>query len=366
LKNSLKGGITAVALAGVFGMQAASAQSSVTVYGLIDTGVVATSHANGNGNSIVKMPGLTGSFPSRLGFKGTEDLGGGLQSLFVLEEGFAPDTGASGQSRFFGRAAYVGLKNGYGTLMLGRQVNMTYLVTLKSDVLGPNIFSIGNIDTYLPNARSDNAIGYLGTFSGVTIGATYSFGRDTAAASPSPAATGCAGEVAGNPKACRQVTAMLAYDTPGYGASTSYDILYGNTGATGGLTTPDSNDRRVTLNGYFTLANLKFGLGVVDRTTRATTFRTESDLYYFGATYPLSTFVIIDAQVARLNVKNSPNDASMAVARLTYNLSKRTALTSSVGYMKNGGTAAIALDAGGTVGPGLNQAGFFAGVRHLF
>jgi predicted porin len=105
---------------------------------------------------------------------------------------------------------------------------------------------------------------------------------------------------------------------------------------------------------------------VVDRTTRAVAFRTESDLYYFGATYPLSAVVILDAQVARLNVKNSPNDASMAVARLTYNLSKRTALTSSLGYMKNGGTAAIAIDAGGTVGPGLNQAGFFAGVRHLF
>lgn len=355
-----------IALLGGLGVQSASARTSVTIYGLIDTGVVATTHANANGNSVVKMPGLTGSFPSRLGFKGTEDLGDGLQSLFVLEQGFAPDTGASGQSRQFGRQAYVGLKNGYGTLMLGRQVNMTYLVTLKSDVLGPNIFSIGNIDAYLPNARSDNAIGYLGTFSGLTIGATYSFGRDAAAASPSPAATGCPGEAANNPKACRQVTAMLTYDMPTYGASTSYDILYGNTGATGGQISPDNSDRRVTLDGYFNVGSLKVGLGVVDRTTRAATFRTESDLYYLGTTYPLSTVLILDAQVAKLNVKNSANDSTMAAARLTYNLSKRTALTSSLGYIKNGGAAAIALDAGGTVGAGLNQAGLFAGVRHLF
>ena len=56
----------------------------------------------------------------------------------------------------------------------------------------------------------------------------------------------------------------------------------------------------------------------------------------------------------------------MTVARVSYNFSKRTAWTNSLGYMKNGGTAAIALDAGGTVGPGKNQTGFFTGIRHLF
>lgn len=355
------------ALAASFAAGSVMAQSSVTIYGIIDTGVVYTTNANAAGNSALKMPSLTGSFPSRIGFKGTEDLGGGLQAMFVLETGFAPDTGALGQgNRLFGRQSFVGLKSDWGQVMLGRQVNMTYLSTLKTDVMGPNIFAIGSIDGYLPNARSDNAVGYLGTFSGFTVGATYSFGRDTAT-SGGPAATSCAGEVAGNSKACRQITGLLGYDSKNFGITTSYDILYGNTGASGGLTSSDNSDRRVTLNGYVMLGEAKIGGGVVDRRTRAAgNVNTNSDLYYLGVSYPFSAALVLDAQVARLNVKSSPNDVTLLVARLTYNLSKRTALYTSLGRIANGGTSAIAIDAGGTVGAGKNQLGVMSGIRHTF
>ncbi|MFL9925364.1 porin [Herbaspirillum lusitanum] len=354
-------------LLGIACAQPVLAQSQVSIYGIVDTGVVYTTNANAAGNSALKMPGLTASFPSRIGFKGIEDLGGGLQALFVLESGFAVDSGAMGQgNRIFGRQSYVGLKNNYGTIMLGRQVNMTYLVAAKSDVMGPNIFSMSSIDAYIPNARSDNAIGYLGTFSGLTVGATYSFGRDTSATGGA-GATGCAGEVAGNAKACRQVTGMLAYDSQSFGVSGSYDILYGNTGAANGLTSSDNTDQRITLNGYAMLGNTKIGLGVMDRKTRAAAaVNTDSDLYYIGASYPISVALVLDAQVARLNVKGSVNKSTLSVARLTYNLSKRTALYTSVGYMKNAGTAAIALDVGGSVGAGMNQFGVMTGVRHTF
>ncbi len=361
----------AIALMGVMGTLCAGsvmAQSAVTIYGIIDTGVVYTTNANAAGNSVFKMPGLTGSFPSRLGFKGAEDLGGGLEAIFVLEAGFSPDTGSMGQgNRLFGRQSLVGLKsNSWGQVTLGRQVNMTYLSSLKTDVMGPNIFAIGSIDAYLPNARSDNSIGYLGNFSNFTVGATYSFGRDTSATG-GPAATGCAGEVAGNSKACRQVTTLLGYDAKSFGVTTSYDIMYGNTGAAGGLTSSDNTDQRVTLNGYVMLGGTKIGAGVIDRRTRAAgAVNTNSDLYYLGVSHPISTALVLDAQLARLNVKSSPNDVSLAVARLTYNLSKRTALYTSLGYQKNGGTSALAIDAGGTVGPGKSQLGVMSGIRHTF
>nr|WP_198983725.1 porin [Herbaspirillum sp. ASV7] len=359
--------VSAMALAAGLCASQAMAQSSVTIYGIIDTGVVYTTNANAAGNSVFKMPSLTGSFPSRLGFRGTEDLGGGLQAMFVLESGFAPDTGAMGQGgRLFGRQSYVGLKSDWGQVMLGRQINMTYISQLKTDVMGPNIFAIGSIDPYLPNARSDNSIGYLGTFSGFTVGATYSFGRD-AAGPAGPAATNCPGEVAGNSKACRQVTGLLGYDGRGWGVTTSYDIMYGNTGASNGLTSSDNTDQRVTLNGYFMLGDVKIGGGVVDRRTRAAAnTNTDSDLYYLGVSYPLSVALVLDAQVSRLNVKGSDNDVTLSVARLTYNLSKRTALYTSVGYIKNGGTSAVAIDAGGTVGAGKNQFGVMSGIRHTF
>lgn len=359
--------LSTMAMAAALCAGSAMAQSSVTIYGIIDTGVVYTTNANANGNSVFKMPSLTGSFPSRLGFRGTEDLGGGLQALFVLESGFAPDTGAMGQGgRLFGRQSFVGLKGGWGQVSLGRQINMTYIAQLKTDVMGPNIIAIGSIDPYLPNARSDNAIGYLGNFSGFTVGATYSFGRD-AAGPAGPAATNCAGEVAGNSKACRQVTGLLGYDGSGWGVTSSYDILYGNTGASNGLTSSDNTDQRITLNGYYMIGDVKIAGGVVDRRTRAAAnVNTDSDLYYLGVSYPLTTTLVLDAQVSRLNVKGSDNDVTLSVARLTYNLSKRTALYTSLGYIKNGGTSAVAIDAGGTVGAGKNQLGVMSGVRHTF
>jgi predicted porin len=244
---------------------------------------------------------------------------------------------------------------------------MTFLSAIKSDVLGPNLFSMSSIDLYIPNARSDNAIGYLGNFSAFTVGATYSLGRDASAAG-GPSATNCGGEVAGNSKACRQVTALLGYDNKAWGVTTSYDIMYGNTGAAAGLTTSESSDRRTTLNGYAMVGAAKLGAGMMARkkvaATRVNDLR--SDLYYVGASYPLTPALQLDGQVARHDVDDSPNDSTLSVLRLTYSLSKRTAVYSSLGHMKNSGAAAIALDVGGTVGVGLNQSGVSAGLRHAF
>jgi predicted porin len=363
MKNSIR---CAVALLAGMGASAAMAQSSVTVYGLLDTGLVHVTNVNAAGDSVTKMPSLTGSFPSRIGFRGVEDLGNGLQVVFTLESGLALDTGTSQQgNRLFGRQASVGLKGAFGTVTLGRQINMTYIATQKADVMGPNLFAIGSIDPYLPNARSDNAVGYLGNFNNFVVGATYSTGRDASAAG-GPAATGCAGEVAGNSKACRQVTGLFGYEVAAFGLNASYDILYGNTGAAGGLTSSNNSDKRVTVNGYVKVGEGKIGVGVVDRTTRAATGLTESDLYFLGLSYPVTPLTTLDTQIARRDVKNSSSDATMLVARLTYYFSKRTAVYGGLGRMKNSGLSAVALDAGGTVGVGKSQNGVMAGLRHSF
>lgn len=343
----------------------AQAQTSVQVYGLVDTGVVRVTNADAAGNSVTKVPSLTGSLPSRIGFKGTEDLGNGLQAFFVLENGLSLDTGSAGQGgRLFGRAANVGLKGAWGTLTLGRQINMTYVAGMKADVMGPNIFSISSIDLYIPNARSDNAIGYMGNSNGFVLGATYSFGRD-AAATGGPAATNCAGEVPGNSKACRQYTALVGYENKAWGINASYDRMYGNTGAAGGLTTSNNTDIRTTVNGYVMFGATKFGAGLMDREINASTGLSESVLYYAGASHPIGAFTI-DAQVAGRNAKRSDADVTLLVARLTYALSKRTAVYTSVGRIDNDGSSAVALDVGGTVGIGMSQNGVMAGMRHSF
>ncbi|MGJ7918534.1 porin [Massilia sp. LXY-6] len=364
--HSVRGTTIAIALASALGAGSAHAQAQVTVYGLIDAALAHTNNVDAAGHSMTKMPSLSGSLPSRIGFRGTEDLGGGLSAVFTLESGFNPDTGVQGQGgRIFGRQAWVGLNGRWGTLQLGRILNMTYLATAKSDVLGPNLFSINSIDLYLPNARSDNAIGYLGRFDGLSVGATWSFGRDASAAG-GPSATGCPGEVPGNARACRQYTALLGYDAGPYGINTTYDKMYGNTGAANGLTSSANYDRRVTVNGYAMFGQTKLGGGVVARRTAAVSGVTESRLYYLGVSLPVTGQLTLDTQLARKDVRNSADDTNMFVARLTYAMSKRSAVYAGLGRMDNRGGAAVALDAGGTTAPGKAQNGVMAGLRHAF
>jgi len=364
MKNTI---CSAVALMCGLAAASATAQTSVQIYGIVDSGIAHMTNVNAAGDSVTKIPSLTSSFPSRIGFRGTEDLGNGLQAFFVLENGFAVDTGTQQQGgRLFGRQANVGIKGAWGTITLGRQQNMTYISGLKTDVLGPHLFAIGSIDPYLPNARSDNAIGYLGNFNGFVLGATYSFGRDASAAG-GPAATNCAGEVGGDSKACRQFTGLIGYETKVWGLNASYDKLHGNTGAAGGLTSSADTDVRKTANGYLMLGPTKLGAGVIARDTNANaaTGDSESNLYYFGVSHPFGAFVG-DVQIARRDTKNSNNDVDMLVARLTYAMSKRTFVYGAVGRMDNDGASAVALDAGGSVGPGLAQNGVMVGLRHHF
>jgi predicted porin len=344
---------------------AAHAQTTVQIYGVVDTSLSYLTNVDAAGHAVTKMNSLTGELPSRIGFRGTEDLGHGLQAFFVLENGLSLDTGVTGQGgRLFGRAANVGLKGAWGTLTLGRQLNMTYIAPQKADVLGPSLFALGSIDPYLPNARSDNAIGYMGNFGALVVGATYSLGRDASNAG-GPAATNCAGEVPGNAQACRQYTGLIGYETKAWGVNTSYDRMHGNTGAAGGLTSSANTDTRTTLNGYAMLGTVKIGAGVIDRDTKAATGRTESDLYYLGASYPVGAFTL-DAQWAKRVTRHVDADVTMLVARVTYALSKRTYLYTGVGRMDNEGTSAVPLDASGSVGVGRTQNGFMAGLRHHF
>ena len=198
----------------------AFAQSSVTLYGVIDTGIEYVSHANTGGGKVIRMPGITGELPSRWGLRGSEDLGGGLKTVFQLENGFNPRGGDMGQGgRLFGRQAWVGLQGPWGQVSLGRQYSMTFWGLTDSDILGPDIYGSASLDAYIPNARSDNTIAYMGAFHGLTLGATYSLGRDSAGTGNSPGQGTCAGQVAGHFPQCRQWSAMVKYDTSAFGAS---------------------------------------------------------------------------------------------------------------------------------------------------
>jgi len=344
--------------------------SGVTVYGLMDTGIEYLTNAAPAGNGLTRIPNLTGTLPSRIGFRGTEDLGGGLRALFNLENGFSPDSGTLNQGgRLFGRMAFVGLSNQWGTVTLGRQNTMLFWSILDSDILGPNIYGSASLDNYIPNARSDNSIAYRGTFGGLTVGATYTLGRDAVNAGPSPSGTNCAGESATDERACRGWSAMVKYDSPVWGGAVAYDTFNGGPGAFAGLTSSSLSDTRATVNGYVRIAKAKIGAGVIQRDNEANRATPKTNLYFVGASYPLTPALTLDGELFQLDAKDSPNEATLFAIRGMYAFSKRTQAYVTAGHIRNDGAFNISASGGANGGnpvAGGSQTGVMIGVRHFF
>ena len=227
MKKSLLAVAAMTAFAG-----AAQAQSSVTVYGILDVGVVgATNTPNINGTTwgvsgspyVSSASGRTinsgsafgvmsgGESMSRLGFKGSEDLGGGTKAIFLLETGFNAATGsvAGGnagtsatnkygnqagdtalQGQLFGRGAYVGLSNDtYGTATAGRQQNLMLDNIGAYDPVNAQMFSPINFSGsyggggYTDESRLNGALKYVKKFGGFNVNAIYAPGGVTGQAS---------------------------------------------------------------------------------------------------------------------------------------------------------------------------------------
>ncbi|VVE16707.1 porin [Pandoraea soli] len=146
----------------LFGAQAAHAQSSVTLYGIISTGVGWVS--NVGGSSSVQM--IAGTMQNnRWGLRGVENLGGGLNAIFTLENGFDITNGQFQQGgRMFGRQAYVGLSDkSWGTVTLGRQYDIPfdYLDRFEAPVAALGLAThIGDNDNLFGSYRFNNAIKY--------------------------------------------------------------------------------------------------------------------------------------------------------------------------------------------------------------
>ncbi|WP_175855769.1 porin [Burkholderia anthina] len=162
----------------------AHAQSSVTLYGLIDAGIAYTNNVNGGAQWRMATGTINGS---RFGLRGTEDLGGGVKALFVLENGFNANNGGLGQDgKLFGRHAYVGLSgSGYGTLTLGRQydtmVDFVAPLSATSGDFGDTGFSHPfDNDNLNHSVRINNAVKYTSdTIAGLKVGALYGFSNST-------------------------------------------------------------------------------------------------------------------------------------------------------------------------------------------
>lgn len=172
MRRFLLPGLAALAFAG-----GAAAQSSLTTFGVIDNNV---GWGKGSLTSLKRL-GNGGYLGSRLGFRGVEDLGGGLRASFVLEHGFNSDDGTVAAA-FWNRQSYVGLGGGWGELLLGRQYTPTFLVHATYDAFGPQGVAaqqvlLGSMQFgQAANIRANDAVSYRtpGTLGGFLLQAMTS------------------------------------------------------------------------------------------------------------------------------------------------------------------------------------------------
>ncbi|QQX89613.1 porin (plasmid) [Cupriavidus necator] len=387
---------TAAAFATLGVMSAmAQAQSNVTLYGVLDmpieyvanqaagaptvnptTGAI-TRQAGGNRFALQGSGGLSGP---RWGMRGIEDLGGGLQALFVLESGFGVDTGNSQQGgRLFGRQAFVGLRAGqYGTLTFGRQY------TTMFDAF-TNFMPLYFAPLYEPlaaqagvNFREDNMLKYVGVFGGLTAEAHWSFGAGSGTLGVVPVAGGGTGESAGNFRDNSAYGATLSYTNGPFGVVAGYDQW--NPAITAGN---PASLKKASAAASYAVGALKFVAGYrwgYNKDAAGNTLLRD-DYYWLGVNYQatgalaLSLGYYYDNQkafrVSSAAPEVNPSNPWQVSFLADYVLSKRTDIYLSLAYVKNSGlnfdTAVTGFPNGYYLEQGhSNQVGAALGIRHKF
>jgi predicted porin len=362
----MKKSVLVLAVLGAFA-DAASAQSSVTIYGVVDAGLVAERGAAAG--SVTKLTSGVAS-GSRLGFKGTEDLGGGLSASFVLENGFQLDTGAQGQGVLFGRQAFVGLGSStFGTTTLGRQYTPHYLVVNFADPFGTGL--AGDAVNIIPNtgdqaSRMNNTIKYATpNLSGFTGELAYGFG-----------------EVAGDTSAGRQIGASVGYAGGPFAVRLGYHNRNNATVANQSSNNAKNTILAATYNLDVAKVHLAYG---VDKGTNSSVVRganppvtpanpfgtpilprhsTDSTDVLVGVTVPIGPHTLLGSYI-RKNDKTAFNqDADQWALGYRYALSKRTDLYTAYARIKNKNGAGYTV--GSAIEAGSGDKAFNLGVRHTF
>ncbi|MCA0212698.1 MAG: porin [Burkholderiaceae bacterium] len=355
----MKKSLIALAVTAAAGM--ASAQSSVTLFGVVDATL-----AVGNG-SVADRTQLThsGYTSSRLGFRGTEDLGGGMAASFWLEAGFANDSGAGqatninnqaaggapagqngGQGLTFNRRSTVSLSGGWGEVRLGRDYTPQFWGLVVFDPFGVvgvgATQTLGSIITGATSVRASNSVGYLlpGKLGGFYGQAQYYMGENLSNAG----ATSDDGKGMGFRLgyAAGPLNVAVAASSTDYAAG---KVRQSNIGA--------SWD--------FGVAKL---MGHISRDKAGTV---DGSGWLIGGLVPMGAGEVrlaISQYKADQAVGADPRTRKIALGYV-HNLSKRTALYTTFARVRNDGGATHALNASVTAA-NASSSGYDFGLRHSF
>ncbi|MGE0329961.1 MAG: porin [Ramlibacter sp.] len=311
---------------------AATAQSSVTLFGVVDIGIAR--ETGGPAGSALKLDGSGIHSGNRLGFRGTEDLGGGLSALFVLENGFNSDTGAIGQGGLmFGRQALVGIKGGFGTVSAGRHYSPHFLAVDSMDPLDG--ISAGAFNLLRRTTRTDNTVMYTTpSLSGFSSQLAYGFG-----------------EVAGSSSASRFIGANAAYASGPLVVKAAYHNAKN-------ATATDST-RNTYAGASYDFGPVKAILGYQVEKGVGTL---DANATMLGVQIPMGASKFMATYIRKNDRTAANNDARMVGLAYTYALSKRTNFYASALHISNENTLVYRTKAG----DGTGNKEFNFGIRHRF
>jgi predicted porin len=358
---------------GMIAATAAHAQSSVTLYGIIDEAIRFDNHQTASGGKLFTM-GSGGEIQgSRWGLQGAEDLGGGMKAIFQLESGFTPGTGAtqqstpSGTARLFGRTAMVGLSsNAYGTISAGRLYTLAHEMAWTHD-----IYALANYTATLGfqgagltgGGRLDNSVRYTSpTLAGFTLKGSYTFGQ-----------------TAGDFHRNSSPAVSLSYDRGPLSIGAAYQIVndiggltpassvYGSTYF--GVTIPDSAQKIFTVGATYTFSNVKvFGSYIFSHVYPAD-YRNDS--FSAAVAYNITPSLTLDLPVY-LDVVHHAGQSGTRITggpTLDYFLSKSTDVYAGVDYNHLTGAWTTLAAASGSNQPFYGHNSLFEaaiGLRHKF
>jgi predicted porin len=325
----------------------AHAQSSVTLYGIVDSGleyVNRVSNATSVG-SLARMQTWGGLYASRWGLQGQEDLGSGLQAFFDLESGFTPNNGALASSQLFNRQSYVGLrKTGIGEIAFGRQYTSMYgsmwmFMPFNTGVTYEPAVTAGGA-AYM----EDNMVKYEGDLAGVHVAAHYSFGTGFAYQGAQAPSTIPDGGVPGNHRAQTGYGFATRYQAASFGIAAGYDETY----PTPTATAPIGDAKLAFIAADYITGPLKFMGGFRWRNSTygndVTSIR--DNFYWAGMTYSVTPALGLTAGYYYDQVKGASLLPTIAATSLpgfsqvslmaSYFLSKRTTVYIATAYAHNG------------------------------
>lgn len=319
----------------------ASAQSNVTLYGMVDAAIALEDNGVNDRTTVVNSGNQSAS---RIGFRGTEQLGGGLKALFNLEAGTAIDTGA-GDSALFGRRAVVGLEGAFGTVTVGREYSPIAAVAGASDTLGQGFYgsNLSSFNAGRLTRRLSSSVNYKSqSLSGFKFLAAYA-----------------AGEKNSGPSGDLQGVGLEYANGPIYVGAAYHKIERLATG----------DDKEYSVGAAFKAGNdleFKGNYMVADQTGANNKF-TQANVGVSKGFGPHKVFF----NLQRNEIDGGAEGDAFTVA-YSYALSKRTNVYSTYAQMRNNGRGLFGLNASSTqLNPpagafGADPSVFNVGIRHSF